>query len=98
MQQQNFQPHAKAVILKMYGSRLRLIMMANIFQFILASTEGNGAYAQIVIQINLIIKYSNVLIVMSIIKPIWTVNIEAKPDISINQLHVTIVIQMEKVN
>jgi hypothetical protein len=97
MQLQNSQPRAKAAIRKMFGSHLRSIMMDSISQFIQASTEANGAYAQIVTQINLITKYSNVLIVMSTIKRIWTVNIEAKPDICINQQHVTIVIQMEKV-
>jgi hypothetical protein len=81
----------------MLGHHQHLTMMVNISLFIPVSTEGIGLYAAIVIQIKRISKYLSVLIVMSIIKPIWIKNIvELITTFTVHRL-VTIVILPGKI-
>jgi hypothetical protein len=67
-------------------------MTANHFQFTPVNIMVNGMHVLIVTQIHPIMQSSAVLIVMSIIKPRWTVNTRVKEDIHMTVLHVTGVI------
>ena len=64
-------------------------MTANHFRFTPVNIMVNGMHVQIAIQFHPIGLLSAALIVMSIIKPRWIKNIQAKEDIHMTVLHVT---------
>jgi hypothetical protein len=92
----DFLMNVNPAIHKMHGFHLPLIMIINISLYIPGNTRENGIYVPIAILTRLTIVCFPVLLVMSIGKVKWMMNMKMYRDMFITARHVLIVTRMEK--